>query len=469
MKKQLLVLVTIAILCVVVLRVGFMFTTTGEENPAEIERAKRLAIAIERDTPPVAIRGTALLPDGSPANYYHIGYQSVAFVLSQSFSSSMDSAGLHRHGTSTRVNREDGTFHFSAQPGANVVITFSPVTFTDGRENPNRRFVTKPIVIAPYENMEPLHITLEEGIPVRGSILYCNSTPAAERSLYFEQQVEPIIGADILDMRNALRVASSRYVTSNNAGEYEIFLLPGEYTIFHRHGDETHREILTIDIGDTEKRFDWTLPTPIFVETFSQEELVNTSPRLTGHAIARENGIHSVSGRIDSFILEPVTVDSTLFIADYDNKLGTIETITPAMVGETVRFELKPMGNVTITLVDANNEPVVGKSVSLSIHVRVSEMSTSSMRLIGSTAVTDSDGKAVIHVPPGRTPSLLTLPGSSVSSIFGGGRAYQRTIERVIDLAPGETYDFGTIRLTNVFDDCGWQSIHAPAMVCCPK
>ena len=455
MQKPLLTLITIAILCVVAFRVVSVFITP-EQTPADIEMAKKLAIAIEHDTPRVSIRGSVYLPDGSPAEYFHINTNDVAYQFSSSGSGCVH---MRRHGFTGGIR--DGAFSVSAQTGANVAIAIYPMVFTN-RDNPQRQFVAKPIVVVPYENMESLTITLEEGIPVRGKLMYDNGTPASERGLTFEQQFEPILGADIQEMRDSLRM--SRSASSNENGEYEIFLLPGEYTVFHRgFGGQPRKETLTIARTDTEKQLDWTLPTPIFVETFTEVELTNTSPRNTSYVLAEEGrGAHSFSGaRLDSFVLEPVTADSTLFIADLDNKVGTIETITPAMTGETVRFELKPMATITVTLVDGNGNPLVGKRVSHFIRTTFHN----SMN-IGRGVETNEEGKAVLPVLSGKHSIGVQLPGTFQRS-HPTDRSFRSVIEKELDLAPGENFYLGTITLRNVVAD-SWQGFNAPAVVCCP-
>ena len=228
------------------------------ENIADIEKAKKLAIAIMPDTPHVDIIGQVFMPDGSPADWCYVAVFSAGFKFSQSVSSmggksiSMDDYCTYTSGATHNIKREDGTFQVTALPGGNIVITVYPV-LTDEKVvvNPNKRLVAKPVVIVPQENMEPLKITLEEGIPLRGKMVSDDGSHVTDRGFHIDQQVEPILGADISDMKKMFR--ASRWCPVNENGEYEIYLLPGKYTIRDRN------ETITIVAMDTEKRLDLTV------------------------------------------------------------------------------------------------------------------------------------------------------------------------------------------------------------------
>jgi hypothetical protein len=132
----------------------------------------------------------------------------------------------------------------------------------------------------------------------------------------------------------------------------------------------------------------------------------------------------------------------------WNGKYGTIETLTPAMAGTTQWFKLKPMSNTTITLVDTAGNPAAGLPVRLSLAIRYASGNTNMQTL--STAVTDSNGKAVLCVLPGKTSISLNLPGSFEEPL-PLGKSIRSKIEKDIDLAPGATFDFGTVKLTKVF------------------
>jgi len=303
--------------------------------------------------------------------------------------------------------------------------------------------------MVPHEWQEhvPLLITLEEGIPVRGRILYDNGTPATDRSLEFVQQVEPVLGAGISAVRNALRI--SRFSRTNDDGAFEIFLLPGEYAV--RDGLWNQSQTLTIAETDTEKQLDWTMPTPIFVETERENGLPTGRIDYSFYTPENHRLYSSSSNDQGSFVLDPITENSVLYLSDMSKRYGIVETITPAMVGETTRFTLKPMGNASVTLVSADGNPAVGQRVSLSMQFyNPKDQSTNEFR-IGS-AVTDSEGKAVIPVSPGNIPVVLRLHEATYElPIPTGGRRMQSDIRKELNLSPGETFDFGTIQLREVF------------------
>ena len=97
-----------------------------------------------------------------------------------------------------------------------------------------------------------------------------------------------------------------------------------------------------------------------------------------------------------------------------------------------------------VTLVDVNGKPVVGEHVRLSIQFNKPGLSVSHGI---NYAVTDSDGKAVLRVAPGKIPVVLQLPGTFEQPIPTGGKEINYVIEQDLDLAPGETIDLGTVEM----------------------
>ncbi len=426
-----------------------MLSPTEKPEPPktdyEIDKEKKLAIAVDPDAPLVSLRGKVSFPDGSPVSECRVDVFSVAFTYARRFSSaegklppSTTDCATSTRGCGGGV-KKDGTFQIdnAALPGSNVVLTVCCW-------NKNKRFVSKPLVCVARENREPLNITLEEGIPVHGKITYENDSPAANRGLNFEQQLEPILGADIPVMKELFR--SSLWAAANNAGEYEIFLTPGDYAVLDR---QRQKATLKIEKADTEQRLDLTLPTPIFIEAKNAD---GSSAGRVSYVFAGENGILSSSGPDGSFVLEPITRNGTLYLADENREFGSVATITPAMVGKTQRFVLKPTGRVAITLLDANGKPVVGEPVNLSLRGYDPDNPTSHNTQGIDTAMTDANGRAALHVAPGKIPVVLTLPGN-FERPTATGRGFLDQIEKELDLKPDESFDFGTIKLRKVFSE----------------
>ena len=406
------------VLCVLFLAAGSVACIVlFLQAPRRYFDSRILAIAIPPDAPLVGIQGTIYLPDGSPAGGCSVTADTVVYVLQSPKTYTNQSSQFGRHYTgSNAVFQLDGF-----RSGANVVVT------AFGRdEDENRRFVSQPVVFVAHENMEPLTITLEEGIPVRGRLLYDNGTPAAMHYLNVEQHVEPILGADIPAVSDVFR--SSRQHKVNDAGEFEVFLLPGDYTFSASlwKGEQT----LTLKPTDTEKQFDVVVPTPIFVEAEMPDgtQVKNAVYSFSSNVRAVSSGGSMMEQFWDgALLIEPVSNDWTLYLKDRNDEHGTIETITPAMVGKTMRFTLKPMGYVALTVVDANGKPVAGLPVSLSVWQNTHSQTG------GSRSVTDEEGKAVLRVLPGKV---------SVSISVGSQR-----IDKKLDMAPGETVDMGTVKL----------------------
>jgi hypothetical protein len=143
----------------------------------------------------------------------------------------------------------------------------------------------------------------------------------------------------------------------------------------------------------------------------------------------------------DSLVIDPVSEDSTLYLngmtdrSGRNGEYGTVETLTPAMAGTTQRFVLKPSGNVAVTIVDTSGKPVTGQEISLSIVTHFDNGNTASRSI--SNGVTDSEGKVVLRVPPGKVSVEISI------SYHSEWRGAEKPREYDLDLAPGETFDVG--------------------------
>jgi hypothetical protein len=390
----------------------------------------------------VDLHGKIVLPDGSPA---------VGYSISLSGEARNPYSTPHTSFHAQTGTGEEGTFQIEVVPGTLELRVFAP--------EENARFTLKPFKCIAQEDMEPLNITLEEGIPVRGRCVYENAAPAADHQVYFAYQVETEI--DMPEIPHKSTITRSHYwsTRTNDNGEYTAYLLPGEYTVRHQTtyphplpGEYTEDETkITIAATDTEKQLDLTFPTPIFVET----ELADGSPvKQPVHCWFPDGenytGSQAAIKMDGSFLFESATKEGTLYITTGgDGKYGTIEKITPEMFGTTQRFQLKPLESATVTLVDADNKPMVGRQVWLAVQ----ETRPGNRTFLGasSQADTDAEGKATLFTFPGKRFVSLHLPGRSERAFLGtyGNDGYR--IAREIDLAPGDTFDFGTIKLIRVF------------------
>ncbi|MCL2709733.1 MAG: carboxypeptidase-like regulatory domain-containing protein [Planctomycetaceae bacterium] len=403
----LLILAVACVACIVLL-----FQGVPQRPPFD---KRILAIAIPPNTPHVNIQGTVYLPDGSPIFNCGVTADTAIFVLRSPDTYSQNGSFFGQHHTS-----QDGTFQFNFRSGANAVIT------AFGRDDSEyRQFASKPVVFVARENMEPITITLEEGIPVRGRLLYDNGTPAPLHALEIRQHIEPILGADIPTVREVFR--STRQHKVNDAGEFEVFLLPGGYTFAT--SDWKGEQPLTIVPTDTEKQFDVKIRTPIFVEAYMEDgtRVKNAIYSFSSNVRAISSGGSMMEQFYDgALLLEPVSHHWTLYLKSWEGDHGTIETITPAMIGKTMRFTLKPVGRVALTAIDANGRPAAGLPVYLSI------MQNTHTQL-GDNTVTDAEGKAVLRILPGKVSVMLSV-GS-------------QRVDRRLDVVSGETIDIGTMRL----------------------
>ena len=424
------------------------------------EQARRLAIAVRYDAPRVVLRGRVLLPDGSPAARYYVQVQSVPFLFHETMPEMFARVPPGRSVTPMRIQgggetEADGTFEISPEhtnllPGTNTVVT---VFDRFGRARNGNRFLSQPIVFVASEDMEPLEITLEEGIPVRGRFMSDLGDdifePAADRRLRFEQQVEPILGADIPEMRMMLHSTIQRERDrTRDTGEYEVFLLPGEYLFYEEVPLRGRRTLqnLTIAETDTEKRLDLIIPAPITVIPELQDgsplqslryQFVNEHDTLTGSLFGRDGSFRLESRRINT----PLGY-GTLFIADPVSRQGVIESIIPAMAGKTQRFKLRPMATVTATLVDAEGKPMTVASTDFvpAFGGPAGLLVFHNGRVGYSDFVPiDSEGKVVWHIPHGKFFVKLRF----LNTILPDAPGWE------IDVASGDTVDLGVIQIGN--------------------
>jgi len=443
MRKTLLVSGIAAIMCAALFQAEF---AAQEREPADFggtvqdDEAKMRAIAIKPDAPRVSLSGNVFMPDGSLAPS---GEVSVWFVIPvQRDDGYRIYGGEDAARFTTRImpgDIQDNTFQIDGRlrAGSNVAVTaFS----TD------KKYLSKPITFVAREDMEPLKITLEEGIPVRGKIMYENGTPALERPLFLRQHIEPVVGSDIPRMRewfHVLHRAGIELVAANETGEYEVFLLPGEYTLQGSTparngfmGPGGRKETFTIAAADTEKRFDMTMPTPVFIEVVLED---GSPANGNGFVYANEESPREIHPQTHSFLLDVDDYNGTIYIYDSVSKQGTIEKITPEMVGSTQKFQLQPMGNALLKLINADGKPISGQGVRLRLRTGVPADS----RFIVSRATTDSDGFAVLHVPAGKMSVALQLDDAPARQFEN-----KNEIVKDLDLAPYETVYFGAIKLT---------------------
>ena len=254
----------------------------------------------------------------------------------------------------------------------------------------------------------------------------------------------------------------TRYCYTNDEGEYEIYLLPGEYSVEatlaeQRPDRRGWNQAFSIAKTDKDKRYDITLPTPIFVEVENED---GSQMERVEYLLLHQGRTHG-SGQVfnrrpaketkGSFVLDPIASETgLLYLFDGDDKYGTIETITPEMAGQTVQFKLKAPANVAVTLVDADGKPLADEKVEMMLLFRSIVYRSTTKRRTDSTT-TDANGKAVLQVVPGKNVSVrIQLPDRYVPTgrTSGGMPMHQPYgVTRELTLAPGETLDWGTMKV----------------------
>ncbi|MDR3109830.1 MAG: carboxypeptidase-like regulatory domain-containing protein [Planctomycetaceae bacterium] len=388
---------------------------------------KLTAIAVNPNLPKVAVQGKVILPDGTLVPFCLID------ILSVNYMPNPDGNSFHiaSDGISDST-KNDGSFQIdnAALPGSNVVVTVS------GRGE-YKRFVSEPIVFVAHDKMEPLTIILNEGIPIRSRLTYEDSTPAAGRSVYIEREIEPLIGADLPNIREAFR--RRWYCPSNKNGEYELYVAPGDYTIHWLREEQK----ISVAKNDEPKEFNRVLPTPITIEVVAEK---GAELERSEYAYTFNDG--TVAGYLGSdgiVVIDPIYKESDFFLLTADKKFGISETLTLAMNGKKIQTVLKPSVQVVLTVLDKKNKPLKNANVSVSSAMRGG--SYQYYLCNWDSVKTDASGKATLHIPPGKLNVVINLPGSYVIPIPAGGRAYHETIEKKVNTAPGEVIDFGTVIL----------------------
>jgi len=238
-------------------------------------------------------------------------------------------------------------------------------------------------------------------------------------------------------------------VRTDADGEFECCLSPGDNTILYGKEQET----LVITPFSAESYFNLTMPTPIFVEIERED---GTLPGEVDYRFVSGDGHGSLDmdniNRGDRpLIFNPVTSEATLHLVERNLEWGTIETLSPEMVGKTVRFKLKPMSNVTITLLDAAGKPMADKQIGLQYTCKLDDFRPTYYSTSYYDAFTDENGKAMLRVLPGKVTITLVSNFIPRNGPPQGQNALRRneshcyTAATDLDLAPGETYDFGTV------------------------
>ncbi len=220
--------------------VVFGFTESvvlGTTPPTQAEEAPK---------PLIEIRGRVLLPDGTPAPNPYLQVQEFG-----------DSDGRYPAATD-----ENGEFSDMVRVGNLYAII---VRSSQHRGGVEEKFASPVIATVVTDPPTPgqFDIQLQKGIRVHGTIKYASGEPAADQNIVFSvfpfrREEEKKAPEDQNHFALFGRVAFQTYSDKN--GNYERFLLPGEYHVraSNMFGDDAEK-ILVVNPSHTEIGMDFTL------------------------------------------------------------------------------------------------------------------------------------------------------------------------------------------------------------------
>lgn len=445
----------------------------------EIENAKKLAIAVDPESPKVTIRGTVLLPDGSPAPMAMVSMTATEFRKQKSSGDIRPYYASFGRYESTDSSNPNGEFEFFVAPGSNVILEAMGDTQRPHRYP--RRLVSQPFIFSPKTENEPITLKLEEGIPVHVDFRYENGRPASKRSTFIYRYLEPVVGSEFEVMRNSTETQNG--YTLDEQGQITVYLPPGEYRVRSSDPAPTWNEALEKTVlveQGRENRAELKLPNPVFVQIFSDgKPLGNTQVVFQGHyRFQDEPAPYSKTGqRTDENGVIPVFlsgVDTFLSVIDKDNEFGIVKRIEPDVPGSESspenprRIDLFPTATVQLRFVHfKSGNPLIYKEVHWSQESYVAKQETPELTISSTAsalqgeAMTDSDGYVLLRVPASEDKLdgirfSINPPGVSVE-VTPKGTVYSPVIY-FQGVKPGETTDLGTFRIDGADDSepTGW-------------
>lgn len=404
-----------ALLLLLALGVIFLTATfspfTTEDEDAREERILA-EVAVDEDAPRVTIKGHVVNSDGHLIDPEKIQAERTWIIFdtltviknAPSFPGGKQSYYPSFGSFNTGTNKEEGSFEYSnARVGAYVMV-YAYSSFLP------RKFVSQPVVFRADGDRDHITIQLQEGIPVYGTAMFDDGTPAKDRTIVGWRSMIP---SDLMAVRNIAANAHYNFALDFQApvqadGKYELYLPPGDFHVAESH-DSRRDHAVPVSIKDMEKdkdapkeyRIDLVLPAPLRGK-FVKEDGSAPGNLEVCYAAKTDN---STSSR--TFDLPPdkggefslnKQQGSFLIAVTRDQSLGIVYPIPDEKLSEFHTVVLKPTATVKLELRDSGGQPVAGKHITAQTGSRIQYLESTIN--IGDS-ITGGDGVAAFQLPSG--------------------------------------------------------------------
>jgi hypothetical protein len=417
------------------------FARQEDEKP---DRNRELAkFAVNKDAPKLTFKGKVLNPDGTPAREL-VTFNSIAVYenpRTEIFGDSSAPWNQPTYYTSTSCvtagSDKEGMFEFSEVLPAGTYMMIYAYSGTIPR-----KLVSQPVVFRTEADRDDITIQLLEGIPVYGTVMFDDGTPADGRSVAGVRHVLTLPG--VKDENAINHIKNNSYLDFQapvqEDGKFELYLPPGNFMI-REFGDNNDKHAVPITIHDPktdkdakqEYRVDLVYPAPLRGK-FVKEDGTEPGELKVNYGAKTENGTGMYSFTMQpksggKFSLDKRT-GSFLFAVTKEGSFGIIHPIPDDQLAEYQTVVLKPTATVQLKLRDSSGSPVVGKSITAQIVSRM-EGSESMTHIAESPSITDDEGVAVFKIPSGTGCYHFSWEGGQ----FEGEQTFQ----------PGETAEIAVL------------------------
>ena len=379
-----LVMFGLVILFTATLALGVMVA----RQPSEAQRLYMIAVP-NRDEM-AKIRGTILLPDGTPPKECYVSMDAATYKNS-SFLFRLSNGYSRKNGNVRSEN--GGTFELEVPVGANVILTtgtvheFSaqPIPATPGfiqgkMEYKQDVYVSRPYAFSPKKENNDIALHLEKATSVAGKLRYDNGDPATSVAISAVQFVPAARGADIPRVRNESTVGT--VFSADENGNFEFQLWPGEFTLAAGWMPwlEPVTKIIHVEQGKPVE-VDLTIPTPLRINVVMPDGSPAGNFRLCQLAVYRP--LWNKTGKLIPEVLfttlydarrwdndppfvapeRPIAMrlcreENYVTVMTEDNEYGIVRKLEPELMGQELTLTLRPTIDGTVQLSNAANEDV---------------------------------------------------------------------------------------------------------------
>ena len=415
-------LLSLCLLLPLVSACGVSVSLNGDSDEAK----RLLEISVPKDSEEVKIRGTVLMPDGTPPKECYVSMYATVYHYRKEFygitAGRGGSSGGHR-----LTNGEP--FEFNVPVDSNVLLIastsesfnvgFGLQHIRRGAEKPEI-YVAQPYTFSAEKENEEIVLQLEEATPVTGKLFYDNGDPAIRETISVTQFVPAARGADIPRVKND-SVAGASAITDEN-GDFEFQLWYGEFTLSAGGMPWVSPVTKTIHVEQGKPvETELAIPTPLRINVVMPDGSPAGNFRLCQLAIYRPvNQVGKYIPETWSSVLydarrwdddppfvvpeHPIAMnlcreENYVTVMTEDNEYGIVRKLKPELMGQELTLTLRPTIDGTVQLSNAVNQDV-------SILVRIMKLERNGDYTLKSREFgpklnfrTDAEGRVNFKVP----------------------------------------------------------------------